>query len=79
MKRTTCLECGKRLKPYPYRDADKRPGQEFGGYGDNLFCGLRCGFRWAVMEANRLEKKRPGWLAVYRDCFESAKDKEKGL
>lgn len=26
---------------------------EPGGYGDGLFCGLRCGYRWAVRAAGR--------------------------
>lgn len=23
----------------------------YGGYGDNLFCGLRCGYKWALAHA----------------------------
>ena len=28
---------------------------DFGGYGDNLFCGLKCGYKWAI----RRLKKHP--------------------
>lgn len=34
---------------------------EYGGYGDNFFCGLTCGWQWAVKEKRRQaeEKARP--------------------
>jgi len=25
----------------------------YGGYSDNLFCGLRCGYRWAVKQLTK--------------------------
>lgn len=46
-----CLNCGKKLRAYAYRA--EYPGKNFGGYGDNHFCGLTCGYRWAVMYLER--------------------------
>ena len=49
----TCNWCGRKLRPYPFRDARWREGQgkELGGYGDNHFCGLRCGYLFGVQFA----------------------------
>jgi len=47
--RPNCLECEKPLRRYKW-DAkaftDGTP-REWGDYGDNRFCGLRCGWNWA--------------------------------
>lgn len=63
--RPTCLECGKPLRTYR-RLKEEDSGKCFGDYGDNFFCGLNCGYRWAVMKARFEEKARPGWLKIYR-------------
>lgn len=51
--RPNCLGCNKPLRRYK-RDGrtfdDGRP-QEWGDYGDNRFCGLTCGWRWACRNA----------------------------
>lgn len=55
--RPLCLNCGKPLrkcaahKTYP----DSFPSP-WGGYGDGHFCGLNCGYRWAVMHLRRNPK-----------------------
>jgi hypothetical protein len=42
----TCLWCGKKLRKSKHMD-------ERGDYGDNAFCGLRCGYSFGVaMEKN---------------------------
>ena len=48
---------------------------QFGGYGDDLFCGLNCGYRWSLMMAHREIKVDPGWLQRYRAAFVEAKAK----
>jgi hypothetical protein len=40
---------------------------EWGDYGDNFFCGLNCGYRWAVMRVKMSEKQEPGYVARFRD------------
>ena len=51
--RPNCLACEKPLRRYK-RDGqtfnDGTP-QEWGDYGDNRFCGLTCGWRWACRNA----------------------------
>lgn len=42
-----CVNCGKKLPRCRFR-AGKR-----GAYGDGHFCGLNCGYRWAVMYLQR--------------------------
>lgn len=47
--RPTCLGCGKPLRRFKWDGrtfADGTP-REWGDYGDNRFCGLRCGWSWA--------------------------------
>lgn len=46
----TCRFCGKPLRRYKLRDVAefKARGMEWGDYGDNKFCGLRCGYEWAI-------------------------------
>lgn len=50
----TCLWCGRKLRPYPHRNADynKDSGKELGDYGDGHFCGLRCGYAFGVRLAD---------------------------
>lgn len=60
-----CLDCGKPLRAYQYRD--QHPGHDFGGYGDNLFCGLNCGYHWGLTFAQKMVKDRgDSWLENYR-------------
>ena len=50
----SCLWCGRKLRAYRYRDAEhnKGKGKEKGDYGDGHFCGLRCGYQFAVRLAD---------------------------
>ena len=52
--RPNCLTCDKPLRRFS-RDGqtfnDGTP-QEWGDYGDNRFCGLRCGWRWACRNSS---------------------------
>lgn len=51
--RPDCLTCGKPLRRYR-RDGqtfDDGTPQEWGAYGDQRFCGLSCGWRWACRNA----------------------------
>lgn len=50
-----CLNCGTKLRRYKYRQGGPfsmeeyaRPESQFGNYGDNCFCGLNCGYEWAI-------------------------------
>ena len=58
--RPDCLACEKPLRRYK-RDGqtfnDGTP-QEWGDYGDNRFCGLTCGWRWACRNAPMPKLKR---------------------
>ena len=51
--RPNCLACEKPLRRYKYdgRTFDDGTPQEWGDYGDNRFCGLSCGWRWACRNA----------------------------
>ena len=65
----TCLWCGNKLRKYRYRVgglSDKRfgtkahPDAQLGDYGDNVFCGLGCGYEFGLELARhgrRLEAK----------------------
>ena len=50
----TCLWCGRKLRAYRWRHKDyaKAQGKEWGDYGDGHFCGLRCGYQFAVRLAD---------------------------
>lgn len=48
----TCLWCGRKLRRFRYRDAEHNEGKEWGDYGDGHFCGLRCGYQFAVRLAD---------------------------
>lgn len=59
--RPDCLACGKPLRRFS-RDGqtfDDGTPQEWGDYGDNRFCGLTCGWRWACLHAPMPKKERP--------------------
>jgi hypothetical protein len=47
--RPNCLACDKPLRRYKIdgRTFDDGTPREWGDYGDQRFCGLRCGWRWA--------------------------------
>lgn len=45
-QRPHCKHCDRELRLYRWRKAGS--GKLYGTYGDNLFCGLTCGWRWAV-------------------------------
>lgn len=53
MPRPNCLTCDKPLRRYRFdeRAFDDGTPQEWGDYGDNRFCGLTCGWRWACRHA----------------------------
>lgn len=36
--------------------ASTKPTEQWGGYGDNFFCGLTCAYTWAVRQC---KKERP--------------------
>ena len=47
--RPNCLHCAKPLRRFKQDDMTFKDGtpREWGDYGDNRFCGLRCGWNWA--------------------------------
>jgi hypothetical protein len=47
MDHPLCLNCGKKLQRYRYRRPDDL--LQWGGCGDNHFCGKTCGWKWALM------------------------------
>jgi hypothetical protein len=51
--RPDCLACKKPLRRYKQDGRTFSDGtpQEWGDYGDNRFCGLTCGWRWACRHA----------------------------
>lgn len=58
--RPDCLHCDKPLRRYKWDAkafADGTLG-EWGDYGDNRFCGLRCGWRWACANTSLPKKKK---------------------
>ena len=56
MKAPPCLNCGKPLRRFRYRDHEGHRGldgadgtpREWGDYGDNAVCGLSCGYKLAL-------------------------------
>jgi hypothetical protein len=52
-QRPNCLHCDKPLRRYKYDGKTFSDGtpREWGDYGDNRFCGLRCGWSWACAHA----------------------------
>lgn len=51
--RSNCLTCDKPLRRYKRDGSAFNDGtpMEWGDYGDNRFCGLTCGWRWACRHA----------------------------
>ena len=51
--RPLCLACEKPLRRYKYGGKTLNDGtpMEWGDYGDQRFCGLTCGWRWACRHA----------------------------
>jgi hypothetical protein len=51
--RPNCLGCGKPLRRFKWDEKafDDGTPREWGDYGDNRFCGLRCGWNWACRRA----------------------------
>ena len=58
--RPNCLACEKPLRRYKHdgRTFDDGTPQEWGDYGDNRFCGLSCGWRWACRHAPMAKKAK---------------------
>lgn len=56
--RPTCRSCGKPLRLFRWRAMEwaKERGLWWGDYGEGLFCGLRCGYRYAC----KLTGRKPG-------------------
>lgn len=48
-ERPHCWMCRHQLRPYVYHALGD--GKKYGYEGNNIFCSLRCGFRWAVNKA----------------------------
>jgi RNase P subunit RPR2 len=48
-KRPHCKHCNRELRLYRCRKAGS--AKLYGTYGDNLFCGLTCGWRFAIKHA----------------------------
>lgn len=46
--RPKCRHCDKPLRRVSEWRERRYPGQVWGDYGDNFFCGLRCGYGYAV-------------------------------
>jgi hypothetical protein len=51
--RPNCLGCGKALPRFKFdgKTFDDGTPREWGAYGDNRFCTLTCGWRWACKHA----------------------------
>jgi hypothetical protein len=49
----TCLWCGKKLRRCQHGSGER------GDYGDGFFCGLRCGFAFAVALAKQDYRLQP--------------------
>ena len=58
--RPDCLYCDKPLRRYKYdaKPFDDGTPREWGGYADNRFCGLRCGWSWACRHAPMPKKEK---------------------
>lgn len=52
-QRPNCLSCGKPLPRFKFdgKTFDDGTPREWGAYGDNRFCTLTCGWRWACGHA----------------------------
>ena len=54
--RPDCLHCGKPLRRYRFDGMLFNDGtpREWGDYGDQRFCGLRCGWNWACSHSRSM-------------------------
>jgi hypothetical protein len=62
-ERPRCLFCTHPLRAYRwygFGGSDYAEDRLYGGYGDGLFCGVDCGYRWAVQQARTLAAKGEG-------------------
>lgn len=59
-----CIYCGKKLRLYRWQDHEGKKGKR-GGYGDDRFCGLNCGYKWA----NRYLNQHPGTDELHRGAM----------
>jgi len=52
-QRPKCRWCGSTLRLFRWRAYDNHAGKDrtYGDYGDNLFCGLRCGYEYGKYRA----------------------------
>lgn len=50
-KRPHCDQCDRELRVYRYRKAGS--AKLYGTYGDNRFCGLTCGYKWALCHRSK--------------------------
>lgn len=60
--RPYCRQCGKPLRRVrEWQERDSKGGKVWGDYGDNFFCGLRCGYTFAVsaLRMNSVPKRAP--------------------
>lgn len=58
-KRPRCRYCEKELRPYKRFDPRQGEKPAFGAYGDWVFCGLRCGYNFAVDSLGASPRHRP--------------------
>jgi hypothetical protein len=58
--RPNCLGCDKPLPRFKFdnKTFDDGTPREWGAYGDNRYCGLTCGWRWACRHAP-MPKRKP--------------------
>lgn len=58
--RPNCLHCDKPLRRFKFDEMTFKDGtpREWGDYGDNRFCGLRCGWNWACRHTT-VPKRKP--------------------
>lgn len=59
--RPHCLGCDKPLPRFKFdgKSFDDGTPREWGAYGDNRFCTLTCGWRWACRHAPLSKKDKP--------------------
>ncbi len=47
-----CLWCGRKLRLFRFRKyREIKTPSDYGDYGDGKFCGLRCGYQFAIAMA----------------------------
>lgn len=52
---------------------------DWGNYGDNFFCGLNCGYRWALMRVRLSEKQQPGFVEQFRKDIKKHQESARGM